>query len=72
MCFFKNLTVTYLFVFPCRNYNSVPATQAYITQFRIISAGFTYRLYRFKPRTSRSKGASNELVRIVSGRYMNI
>ena len=26
-----------------------------------ISAGFTYRLYRLKPRASRSKGASNKL-----------
>jgi len=30
------------------------------------SEGFTYRLYRLKPRASRSKGASNTLVRIES------
>jgi len=30
------------------------------------SAGFTYRLYRLKPRVSRSMGASNKLVRIES------
>jgi len=35
---------------------------------RIYSAGFTYRLYRLKPRASRFKGASNKLVRIVNGR----
>jgi len=27
----------------------------------LISGGFTYRLYRLKPRASRSKGASNKL-----------
>jgi len=32
------------------------------------SAGFTYRLYRLKPRASRSKGGSNKLVCIVNGR----
>jgi len=35
MCFFKNLTVTFLFL-PRRNYNSVPASPACITQFRAI------------------------------------
>ena len=34
----------------------------------ISSAGFTYRLYRPKPKASRSKGASNKLVCIVNGR----
>jgi len=45
---------------------------AVIISFHISTAGFTYRLYRLKPRASRSKGASNKLVRIVSGRYMII
>jgi len=43
-----------------------------IRYLRVDSAGFTYRLYRLKPRASRSKGASKKLVRIVNGRYMII
>jgi len=35
MCCFKNLTVTFLFL-SRRNYNSVPASPACITQFRVI------------------------------------
>ena len=37
------------------------------------SAGFTYRLYKLKPRASRSKGASENCGTLkVNGRYMII
>jgi len=39
---------------------------AWVPRSKPTSAGFTYRLYRLKPSTSRSKRASNKLVRIES------
>jgi len=36
MCFFQKFNRDVLVCLPCRNYNSVPASQACITQFWVI------------------------------------
>jgi len=44
-----------------------------VTLVLFVCAGFTYRLYRLKPRASRSKGASKNCgTHRVNGRYMII
>jgi len=49
----------------------INATRPYCSKYRPISAGFTNRLYRLKPRASRSKRASKNCgTHRFSGRYM--